>query len=380
MPHQEDFGVEQFMNEYETGIAHNMAETCCYSLSLNEVCKISGEKFNIDLNTRLTYGAIEGSDVLRTLIASSYGEEFTKENVLVTNGAIAANFLLYYALVNPGDHVISVAPTYSQLSSVPSMFGADVELIHLKEEEDFNINVESLKSMVKPNTKLLILNNPNNPLGKLMSTETLSEISALCNENGIYLHCDEVYRPLFHSLPLDMSPAESICRVYENGISTGSMSKAYSAAGIRVGWIVSKNLDVLKTALSRRDYNTISVSKIDDMIAQYLLRNRESVLKRNYLLCQKNLKVLNDFIKSNSDKFAFVTTPQAGCVCLVRPIGINNTEKFARYLAEEWKTLALPGELFGIPNALRIGYGNSEEDLLTGLPILKNAYDKWMSQ
>lgn len=379
MPYQEDFGVEQFMNEYETRITHNMAETCCYSLNLNEVGEISGEKFDFDFNARLTYGDIEGSNALRTLIASSYGKEFTKENVLVTNGAIAANFLLYYALVGPGDHVISVSPTYSQLFSVPSMFGADVELIHLREEENFEINLKSLKSMLKSNTKLIILNNPNNPLGKLISTETLCEISSMCHENGIYLHCDEVYRPLFHSLPLGMSAPESICRIYENGISTGSMSKAYSAAGIRVGWIVSKNINVLKTALSRRDYNTISVSKVDDMIAQYLLRNREFVLKRNYLLCQKNLKVLNDFIENNSSKFKFVTTPEAGCVCLVRPIGISDTEKFSRYLAEEWKTLALPGELFGVSNALRIGYGNSEQDLQVGLPILKSAYDKWMS-
>lgn len=115
------------------------------------------------------------------------------------------------------------------------------------------------------------------------------------------------------------------------------------------------------------------------MIAQYLLRNREFALKRNYLLCQKNLKVLYDFIKNNSGKFIFVTTPEAGCVCVVRPIGISDTEKFSRYLAEEWRTLVLPGELFGISNALRIGYGNSEQDLQVGLPILKNAYDKWMS-
>lgn len=379
MPYQEDFGVEQFMNEYETNIAYNLAETCCFSLSLGEIGDLCGRNFEFDNKKRLSYGAIKGSDELRSLIASTYGPDFTKEDVLVTNGAIAANFLLYYALAGPGDHVISVAPTYSQLHSVPSMFGAEVELIQLEEDKDYNINVKNLKSMIKSNTKIIILNNPNNPLGKLMNTDTLRKICSLCAENKIYLHCDEVYRPMFHSLPADVSEPPSICELYDNGISTGSMSKAYSAAGIRVGWIITKNKDLIRTALSRRDYNTISVSMVDDMIAQYILRNREHVIRRNYQLCQENLKTLREFLDRNSEKFEFVTYPQSGCVCLVRPIGIKDSEKFARHLAEEWKVLAVPGDLFGVPNSLRIGYGNSKQDLLNGLPVLEKAYDQWKS-
>lgn len=380
MPYQEDFGVEQFMDEYENDVENNLGESCCLSLSLDEISKLSGENFKLDFQERLTYGAIKGSDNLRNLIASMYGSEFTKDDVLVTNGAIAANFLLHYALVGSGDHVISVAPTYNQLYSVPRMFGAEVDLIWLQEEDDFEINIETLKSLIKENTKLIILNNPNNPLGSHISRQVLEEICSLCKTHGIYLHCDEVYRPLLHSLPAETEPAPYACQLFENAVSIGSMSKAFSAAGIRVGWIITKNRKILRDASARRDYNTISVSKIDDQVAQYILRNRDAILKRNYKLCLHNLKFLSNFMEGSSGRFEFYVAPKAGSVCLVRPVGIMDTVKFARFLAEEWKTLTVPGDFFGVPGTLRVGYCNSTEDLERGLSFLSKAYDNYVNR
>lgn len=379
MPYQEAFGVEQFMDAYETKITYNLGETCCFSLNLDEIAHLSGEKFELDGQTRLNYGAIKGSQELRTLIASMYGGQFTMDDVLVTNGAIGANFLLYYALVGPSDHVISVAPTYNQLYSVPQMFGAEVDLIELVEEEDFKINLERLESLIKDNTKLIILNNPNNPLGNIIPCDILQKICAICKTHDIYLHCDEVYRPLFHSLPKNVEEPKSACQLYANAISTGSMSKAYSAAGIRLGWMITKNTKVLIDAASRRDYNTISVSKIDDKVAQYVLQHRDKILKRNYELCLGNLKILTQFVEGSCGRYCFVTTPQAGSVCLIKPFNVKDTVQFARFLAEKWKILLVPGDLFGVSNSLRVGYGNCEEDLSKGLPLLEKAYDEWMS-
>lgn len=379
MPYQEAFGVEQFMDTYETKVKYNLGETCCFSLNLDEIAHLSGEKFELDGQTRLNYGAIKGSDELRTLIASIYGSQFTMDDVLVTNGAIGANFLLYYALVGPGDHVISVAPTYNQLYSVPRMFGAEVDLIELVEVEDFEINLERLKSLIKDNTKLIILNNPNNPLGNIIPSDKLQEICSICKAHDIYLHCDEVYRPLFHSLPKNVKEPKSACQLYANAISTGSMSKAYSAAGIRLGWMITKNTKVLRDAASRRDYNTISVSKIDDEVAQYVLKHRDVILERNYKLCLSNLKMLTQFVEGSCGKYRFVTAPQAGSVCLIKPAGVKNTIQFAQFIAEKWKILLVPGDLFGVSNSLRLGYGNSEDDLSKGLALLEEAYDEWMS-
>ncbi|CUS25217.1 LAQU0S37e00166g1_1 [Lachancea quebecensis] len=374
MPFQEDFLIEQFMDRHEKDVKYNMGETCCHSLNLNELSELTGEKFELDQNVRLTYGSIWGTQSLRDLVAKihSNGEvQLTAENVLITNGAIGANFLVHYTLAGPGDHIICVDPTYQQLSSVPNMFGADVELLHLDAEDGYTPSIEKLRRKVKNNTKYIVLNNPNNPLGSVISTEKLTEIIELAEENKILIVCDEVYSPLFHS----SKQPKSLCQLSAQGIVTGSMSKAYSAAGLRLGWIVSQDKELLRQAASRRDFNTISVSIIDDHVSQYILKHRDVVLKRNFDLCRKNLTIMKDFIRSSNGKFSFVHEPEGGSVCLLRVEGVENTNSFATKLATEFKVLCAPGECFGVPGTLRIGYGNPTEDLIEGLKLLELAYD-----
>lgn len=377
MPYQEDFAVEQFMDAYETGIQNNLGETCCLSLSLDEIAELSGEEFKLDTKKSLTYRDIRGSDPLRTGIAEMYGPSFCKENVLITNGAIGANFLLYYTLAGDGGHAICVNPTYSQLYSVPKMFGSEVDLLDLKSEDGFVPNMNTLKSMIKDNTMLIIINNPNNPLGSVISTELLIEICDLCKENNIYLHCDEVYRPIFHALPEGVEPPVSACELYDQAIVTGSMSKAFSVAGIRLGWMITKDLKVLDSAASRRDYNMISVSTIDDDIAQYVLKNRDCVIKRNFSLCRKNFSILKEFISNSNGKFELYNVPQGGTVCLLKIKGVQNTSAFGIFLAEKFQTLAVPGECFNTPGTIRIGYANSTPDIERGLKTLEEAYDEF---
>ncbi|SCV04775.1 LAME_0H21132g1_1 [Lachancea meyersii CBS 8951] len=345
MPSQEHFAIERFMDEYEENVDFNVAETCCHSLTLNELHKLCDEKFELNYDKRLTYGSICGSPELRSLIAkihSSQNVQLTKENVLITNGAIAANFLVSYALAGPGDHVICVAPTYQQLSSVPRMFGADVDILCLKEVDGYLPHIAELTAMIKPNTKLIVLNNPNNPLGSVIPTDLLEKIATVADDRNITVLCDEVYSPLFHSC----GQPKSFVQLSARGIVTGSMSKAYSAAGVRLGWIVSRDTKFLEQAASRRDYNTISVSMVDDEIAHYILRNRDAVLKRNYTLCTENLATLKDFVKSSNGKFSFVHEPEGGSVCLIRVSGIEDTEAFARSLATHYKVLFAPVEVF----------------------------------
>ena len=379
MPYQETFAVEDFIDKYEEDVEYNIGETCCYSMSLDDLELVTGEKFSFEADKRLTYGPIRGSTELRSLIAEIYSNEdivLTKDNVLITNGAIGANFLTFYALVGPGDHVICVDPTSQQLHSVPHMFGAEVDLLHLRAEHKFIPDIDELKILIKDNTKCLVLNNPNNPLGSVVPTEKLMEIVALADKHNITILCDEVYSPLFHSC----EKPKSLCQMSKRGIVTGSMSKSYCAAGVRLGWIVSQNKQFLEEAASRRDYNMISVSVVDDSISRYILRHRQAVLKRNFALCRENMLLLKDFIQSSNGKFSFVHDPQGGSVCLVRINGINDTHEFASKLAEEFKVLCAPGECFGIPNTIRIGYANSQRDLVHGLRLLELAYDKLISQ
>jgi aspartate/methionine/tyrosine aminotransferase len=184
--------------------------------------------------TRLGYGDITGSPELRAAIAALYGERVTAANVLTANGAIGANYLALFALTEPGTRVVAVKPTYQQLFSVPAALGADVRHLHLREEDGYLPDLDRLRTLADASTRLIVLNNPNNPTGALMDESMLREIVAIARERDAWLLCDEVYRMLEHE---PGTTAPSVADLYEKGVSTGSMSKSYSLAGLRTGWV-----------------------------------------------------------------------------------------------------------------------------------------------
>ncbi|GME94753.1 catalytic activity protein [[Candida] boidinii] len=388
MVYQEAFELEQFMDDYETKVDYSTAETCCASLTIKDIEELSGNKFDYEnevLNKKLSYGDIRGSpSLLNTLTEfytegndskNEYGAKINPADFVITNGAIGANFLTLYALVGPGDHVIVIDPIYFQLQSTPKMFGAEVDILNLKFENDFEIDVAAIAKLVKSNTKLIIINSPHNPSGIFLTDDKLLQIVDVAKQHGIYILCDEVYRPLYHSIPIEENP-RSIVNLYEKGISTGSLSKAFAAAGTRLGWVVSKDQEFIKQCYIRRDYNIISVSLLSDSIANYILQNRKYVLKRNYELCQNNLKILDEFITKNSKYLSYVK-PKSGTTAFVK---VSSNGKFTTLdmcieLIEKYKVMFVPGETFGHPGFIRIGYANSITDLtksLEGFQIFLN--------
>ncbi|KAG7107510.1 Arginine--pyruvate transaminase AruH like protein [Verticillium longisporum] len=262
-------------------------------------------KSPIDTSTCLVYGAIPGSEALRSNIASQH-ENLSSENVLITQGAIAANFLTLYTLVGPGDHVICVYPTYQQLYSVPQSLGADVTLWKLKAENGFVPDVAELEALVRPNTKMIIINNPNNPTGASIPRSVLAALVDTARARDITILSDEVYRPLFHDLHDDDAAAAmppSITGLgYDKVIATGSMSKAYALAGIRIGWIASPNAALLARLALARDYTTISVSQLDDQVATYALAPavRTPLLRRNVALARTNRALVEAFVDAHA--------------------------------------------------------------------------------
>ena len=188
-----DFGVEMWMNAYENHCELNLAETCVQSLTVAELLALSG-KTNVILEEllplKLTYGAIEGSERLRGLIAGLY-EKQKIENVVVTHGAIGANALVHETLVEPGDRVISVLPTYQQHYSIPESYGADVQILKLTEAHGFLPDLAELRRLATKGTKLIAINNPNNPTGSLMDRAFLEEVAAIARNCGAWMLGDE---------------------------------------------------------------------------------------------------------------------------------------------------------------------------------------------
>ncbi|OLN92734.1 Capreomycidine synthase [Colletotrichum chlorophyti] len=378
------FDVEQWMDEYETTPGClNIAETCAASVSIDELVGLSENKKApgpVDFSTKLVYGPIRGSIRLRQRVAALCGgvgsdsSVLGQDDILITQGAIGANFLLLYTLVNPGDHVICVYPTYQQLYSVPESLGADVSLWRLKDGNSYVPDVKELEGL------MIIINNPNNPTGAPIPTLVLREIVAFAKARDIILFSDEVYRPLFHDFfdsNADIPPPVTTLG-YGKVVVTGSMSKSYALAGIRIGWIASKDKSIIQAIASARDYTTISVSQIDDQIASYALSSSvwNPLLKRNVTLANTNKALLEAFIKRHEDICSWVR-PKAGTTAFVRftyngePV---DDVRFCLDVLAKTKVFFVPGsKCFGhgkdFAGYVRIGYVCHTE-------VLEEALDK----
>ncbi|KAI1059111.1 hypothetical protein LB507_003471 [Fusarium sp. FIESC RH6] len=382
------FAVEQWMDEYETTPeVLNVAETCAASISIDDLvgmCTDAKTPGPIDTSIKLTYGAISGSPLLRERIAANCSDEGTRlaaDDVVVTQGAIGANFLALYSLLGPGDHVVCVYPTYQQLYDVPRSIGAEVTLWKLKEEENFVPNTDDLAGMIQKNTKMIIINNPNNPTGVPIPNSVLKRIAQIAQEKDIILFSDEVYRPLFHggaSGEMEV-PQPATTLGYKKSIVTGSMSKGYALAGIRVGWIASKDKSIISSVMAARDYTTISVSQIDDQIAKYALSPAvlPSLVDRNLTLARTNSRLVKEFIARYKSVCSWVE-PTAGTTAFVRfskdgkPV---NDVDFCLDLLRKHNVLLVAGsKCFGsdkdFKGYVRMGYVCETEVLVEGLKRL----------
>jgi aspartate/methionine/tyrosine aminotransferase len=359
----EPFGVEIWMNAHETACAHNIAETCVDSITFGDLMSLAGKSGEILgelVPLKLTYGAIEGSARLRTAIASLYHGRAAEE-VLVTHGAIGANALLYEALIEPGDEIVSVVPNYQQHYSIPESYGATVKRLRLRADTGYLPDLAELSSLVTAKTKLIALTNPNNPTGAVMDEVLLRGVAEIAARHGAWVICDEVYRGVDQA---DDGLGVSMAELYEKAIAVGGMSKAFALAGLRLGWIVAP-ASVLHQVSTHRDYNTISVGMIDDHVASIALENREALLKRNRAIVRANLALVERWV-AKEPRISWVK-PRGGTVTLLRfdaPIG--SVEFCTRLLAETGVLLA-PGAVFEMEGTLRIGFGNATASVTAGL-------------
>ena len=358
-----EFGVEIWMNQYETQCRYNLAETCVESLTVAQLLDMAGKRDTILdelLPLKLTYGAIEGSERLRNQVASLYTGQ-RKENVTITHGAIGANALVYETLVEPGDRVISVLPTYQQHYSIPESYGADVQILKLREENGFLPDLDELQRLVTPNTKLIAINNPNNPTGSLMDRAFLERIAQIAASVGAYVLCDEVYRGIDQQ---GDGYTDSIADLYERGISTGSMSKAYSLAGLRLGWIVGP-VELIRAVSIHRDYNTISVGMLDDHFAAIALEHRDAILARNREIVRTNLAILDRWV-AKEPAISYLK-PKSGTTALLKYDVDLSSREFCTRLLDAYGVMFTPGSVLDMEGYVRIGYANNRSVLEQGL-------------
>lgn len=244
-----------------------------------------------------------------------------------------------------------------------------MEILHLKKENSYLPDLEELEEMARGGVKMICLNNPNNPTGALMSPEILKKVVDIAKKSDAYLLVDEVYRHLTQ----DDEWQPSIVDMYEKGISTSSMSKVFSLAGVRLGWIATHDKDALKQFWSHRDYNLISCGMMDEAIAALALASKNQILERNKKIIRENLDILDHWIQKEP-RLSYVK-PQAGTTALVYYEFPIDSYTLCRRMYDSCGTFVTPGDCFDEPRSMRIGYAADRDTLKKGLQAMSTFLD-----
>ncbi len=365
MPFIKPFAVERWFAKYEFTTEINVAESCIKPLTFAEVCSIAGvDPASVFGDEPLGYVDGAGSPHVRALVSGAYPHSGPEE-VLITQGAIEANFVLHCALVEPGDVVICQFPAYQQLYEVARSRGAEVRFWRLKPENDFVPAIDDLKALATGRVKLIILNNPHNPTGAVLDEGGLREVIKIADSCAAMVHVDEVYHGIFYREPV-MSARAIDPRV----CVTSGMSKVYGLSGIRLGW-VSAPRNVIEACAVVRDYTSICPSCLSESVSSVVLSRRDAFLARSSSLARQNLEIVAGWMARNRDLLSWAP-PRGGVVGFPRYVAPWASERLCARLAEDHGVLLIPGACFEMESRFRLGFGYDTEKLRTGLSRLES--------
>jgi aspartate/methionine/tyrosine aminotransferase len=362
-----DFALERYFARWEFAVEHVLCASDVEGYGMSELLAMADGETS-DLWDRLTLGYTEstGHPLLRREIAALY-DGIEPDDVLVFAGAEEGIFCLLNVLLGPGDHAIVTWPGYQSLYEIGRATGAEVTLHELREDAGWALDLDLLRRQLTPATRLIVVNAPHNPTGMLPDRATFDGLVALAEEADAHLLLDEVYRYLEFDEG-DRLPAGTDAT--DRGVSLGVMSKSFAMAGLRIGWLASRDRELLARCAAFKDYTTICSSAPAEILAIIGLRARDTVLARSRGIVAVNLERLDAFFDAWADRFSWVR-PRAGSVGFARLTVPGVTiDDWATDLVEAEGVLLLPGSQFGFGgNHFRIGFGRT--DLPTALERLE---------
>lgn len=353
----EPFALERWMTTYEMDVDYDIAESGILPLTVNDLLAMEppdereGTLHRL-LDLPLGYGEARGTSALRTLLAKTYAD-CTADNILVTTGAIEANFLLFNVLLEPGDHVVAPYPAYQQLYSVPRALGCDVDLWEIRPETGFRYDVAGLERLLRPETRLIVVNSPHNPTGAILAEEDVRRVYALAESVGATVMSDEAYRWL--TIPGGEELPGPMFNLGPGAVSVGTLSKPFGLPGLRLGWIAGPE-DLVARCWGMRDYVSLSPGKLNDALAILALKHRERIVERNGAIISANLAAANAWIAEHAGLLSW-KPPRAGLLALLHYNLDIPSLALANKLAEEYSVMLAPGSAFGYEHHLRIGIG-----------------------
>ncbi|WP_113153979.1 aminotransferase class I/II-fold pyridoxal phosphate-dependent enzyme [Nitratireductor sp. OM-1] len=353
-----DFALEVHFSRWEFNARHHMTASDMESMTLGELTQMAGPTAREQLDSLwLGYTETWGAPDLREAIAATY-DGLSASNILCFAGAEEGIYAAMRVMLTPDDHAIVSVPNYQAAETVPLGLCA-VTGVPLLEDENWRLDLDAVRAAIRPNTKLISVNLPNNPTGALMPQDDFAELVEICRAHDLYLFSDEVYRLLERDESKRLPQAAEI---YEKGISLNVMSKAYGLPGLRIGWIASPDTALLLKFERYKHYLSICNSAPSERLAVMALSVSDRILERNRALIAENLEKVDAFFADHADLFDW-TRPDGGCVAYPRYRGADGVEAFCRDLVEEQGVLLLPAsvyhsELMDAPaGRFRIGFG-----------------------
>jgi aspartate/methionine/tyrosine aminotransferase len=348
------FRIERFYARFEFTTRYMLSSSDCESRSIGDLLALEPDAHERLLELRCGYTESSGAPELREAIAAIY-EQIEPDGALVTACAEEGIFLLYHALLGRGDHAIVETPCYESALEVARSTGAEVTQWQRRYADGWAHDLEALEGLLRPNTRLLYINQPHNPTGTLMDATTFARVVDLARSRGLVLFSDEVYRELEHD-PRHRLPAA--CDLYERAVSLGSISKSYGLPGLRIGWLATRDSALREAVLDLKHYTTICASAPSEFLTALALRHRAVLLARNLEIVHRNLPLLDAFLADRPDQFDWVR-PTASPIGFPRVNGLGNVATLCEQLAASG-VLVLPGDVYDEPAHVRLGFGRSD--------------------
>jgi len=359
-----DFRLETWFSRWEFAAAHSFTASDAQTMSVADLLGLAGRSVEdiagIDLGYRPTYGTRE----LRDAVAAQY-DVVTSDDVLAFAGAQEALFWLLAELLRDGGHAVVTVPNYQSVETVPLASPASVSGLPLwtgtGADLRWTLDLERLVSLLRPDTRVVAVNFPNNPTGFVPDHDTFRALAHLCHERGIVLVCDEVYRGIEVDRATTLPHAADLT---PSAVSVNVMSKSYGLPGLRVGWVATQDRALLDRLERRKHYTSICNPGLTEHLAAIALGVGEAIHARNRAIVAANITLVREFFADYPDRFEF-EAPTGGCVSFPRYLGPEGPEVFARRAIEEAGVLTLPASIYAsaladVPNdRFRIGFGRT---------------------
>jgi aspartate/methionine/tyrosine aminotransferase len=367
------FRLEEFLGKWEFKVRHHLTASDTQSMTVAELLAMGTDADREGfMGLPLTYIDSWGSEALRNAVAGTY-ESVDADHVLAFTGAEEALFWAMQELVGAGDHAVVTVPCYQSMETVTVATGADVSPLVMRPENGWALDLDELRDLLRPTTRLVAINYPNNPTGHVPEQATFRALVELCDERGVRLFCDEVYRGV------ELDPARTLPQAADlstTAVSLNVASKSYGLPGLRIGWLACRDRALLERLEKRKHYTTICNAAPSEYLTAVALRNRERIWARNRGIIAANLPLFDDFFRRRADLFDW-EPPMGGCVCFPHYRG-GDVEDFAHRLLVREGVLVLPASIYASEIAatpadhFRIGLGR------LGLEAGLEAFDRFL--